>query len=266
MAGDREKFLKAGMNDYIPKPVDRAELLTVIGKHLPADAAVRLEDGTDGLETPRDIPQPDGLDTRQGVERLGGSWELYVDILHDFCRIQKGFASEFREMVENGDFEGARNKVHALKGAAGNVSANDLNTAAKALELEMLTADGKTERMHQLLSLVQDALERVIRSVEDFSANSKNEDDAPSILRIGKNEPGISFGEALDRLANHVGQWDPIASKSVLDEIRPYPEWRGFETQLEELGRMIGDYDFEGAGHFLADLRGKLGADGRLKK
>jgi CheY-like chemotaxis protein len=36
MHGDREKFLDAGMNDYISKPVDKDELLEVLNRNLSA--------------------------------------------------------------------------------------------------------------------------------------------------------------------------------------------------------------------------------------
>ena len=33
MQGDRERFLEAGFDDYISKPVDVAELLRTVGAH-----------------------------------------------------------------------------------------------------------------------------------------------------------------------------------------------------------------------------------------
>jgi CheY-like chemotaxis protein len=37
MAGDREKYIAAGFNDYVAKPiVDEAVLLDAIRRHLPA--------------------------------------------------------------------------------------------------------------------------------------------------------------------------------------------------------------------------------------
>jgi two-component system cell cycle response regulator DivK len=33
MRGDRERFLAAGFDDYVPKPVDVAELVATVGRH-----------------------------------------------------------------------------------------------------------------------------------------------------------------------------------------------------------------------------------------
>ena len=46
MVGDRERFLEAGMNDYVPKPIERPYLLATIARWLPASPA--------GLKPPDD--------------------------------------------------------------------------------------------------------------------------------------------------------------------------------------------------------------------
>ena len=39
MVGDRERFLDAGMNDYVPKPIERLYLLATIARWLPVPSA-----------------------------------------------------------------------------------------------------------------------------------------------------------------------------------------------------------------------------------
>jgi len=41
MAGDRDKCLQAGMNDYVPKPISRAHLVAVLERWLGPAASTR---------------------------------------------------------------------------------------------------------------------------------------------------------------------------------------------------------------------------------
>jgi CheY-like chemotaxis protein len=41
VAGERQRCMDAGANDYVPKPVNTAELLSAIGPWLPASNSVR---------------------------------------------------------------------------------------------------------------------------------------------------------------------------------------------------------------------------------
>ena len=39
MSGDRERLLALGMTDYLPKPINRAELIAKVTRHLGSDDA-----------------------------------------------------------------------------------------------------------------------------------------------------------------------------------------------------------------------------------
>jgi len=138
MHGDREKCFKAGMNDYVPKPIDRKELFAALSKNIP-DLDKKVVDKTDPQkkpeaskpEYPSELP---GLAIEEGLKRLGVTWDRYFNILEEYYNAYQNFSEEFRSLVSKKDYETARLKAHSLKGAAGNISATELYAAASALE------------------------------------------------------------------------------------------------------------------------------------
>jgi len=144
MEGDREECLRAGMSDYLPKPIDREQLFRVIQKRLPQFTgfgplftATQSQTPVAADGQPGNLP---GLNVQEGVKRIGGSVALYVDIVKEYCDINRHFVTEFEALLDKGDLEAARNKAHALKGAAGNISAEALYLVAGKLE-KACTAD-----------------------------------------------------------------------------------------------------------------------------
>ena len=144
MEGDRDRCLAAGMNDYVSKPIDPELLFKTIGNVVEGG-------GYDNISLPSQEndpyePEPShddlpGLDLAEGLARVGGSRELYQDILNEYCDFYKEVIPEFKALIEREDFDTARKKAHSLKGAAGNISALDLKLAAETLETACLEGD-----------------------------------------------------------------------------------------------------------------------------
>src|SRR5690606_27812035 len=71
MASDRERFLEAGMDDYLAKPIEERDLLRVLSHWLPATAAT-----PDDAEVtpPHDagLPTLDGVDLEAALARVNG--------------------------------------------------------------------------------------------------------------------------------------------------------------------------------------------------
>jgi signal transduction histidine kinase/CheY-like chemotaxis protein/HAMP domain-containing protein len=131
---ERQRCLAAGMDDHVAKPIDPLALFEAVGKfYKPADADTPLglsrQAGSSG-----DLPSIAGLDTSDGLSRVGGNEKLYRKLLRDFAEQQGRAAEQIAEALALGDAAVAERLAHTLKGVAGNIGAKDVQAAAGALE------------------------------------------------------------------------------------------------------------------------------------
>ncbi len=245
MSGDREKCLEAGMDDYVSKPIDRKELFAALRKNI-SNLRPRDFDTEKALEI--SMASPPGLDIRKGTERLGGDWNLYLDILEDFCKVQEGFVENFFSLIEQKNFENAKVKAHGMKGAAGNISADELEAAARSLE--NACSKQNEEQIRNVLPSVENLLAQVVAAFEKIRAASQDEEKSSEDAESREN-PQHSVGDATEvseKLHEALQKCDPVASARFLRDIRAcYADSNEVKTQLDDLEQQISDYDFDGA-------------------
>jgi len=141
MKGDKEACLESGMNDYVPKPIKKNDLFSVIQKWLPSTQYDINE--TIEVNTPLSTPETDTkrtdlsiINVEEGIERLGGNQSIYYQLLKSFKDSYEGFVGSIKELIQN-DNDLAIREVHSLKGAAANLSIPEVQDISKALESEL---------------------------------------------------------------------------------------------------------------------------------
>ena len=120
---ERQRCLAAGMNDHVAKPIDPAALFDAVGRfYKPAEGAP-APDQPSSPSPQEALPSIDGLDTTDGLARVGGNRKLYVKILRQFVEQQGPANDQVADALATGDHALAERLAHTLKGVAGNIGA-----------------------------------------------------------------------------------------------------------------------------------------------
>ena len=154
LPGDAERFLAAGMDAYVAKPIDAAHLAAVVE---------RL--GKSGRKPPAPLRQ-------RLLEAFGGDSDLLAAAVPDFRRDSDQLLATLREALERRDGPSLQLNAAALCGAAGNFGAARVAEASARLE------DAGTARDY---TLARDALRELDESLaETFQALTVDSPDSAS--------------------------------------------------------------------------------------
>jgi signal transduction histidine kinase/DNA-binding response OmpR family regulator/HPt (histidine-containing phosphotransfer) domain-containing protein len=169
MTGDRERCLEAGMNDYVPKPIDPEKLYSALirwikpGKRVIPDC-LQARDTRQSLEDDRlALTGLPGVSVKSGLAKVGGNRKLYRKLLSKFRRNYKTVADDIRNALGKDDPETATRLAHTIKGLAGNIGARDLYLAA--VDMETALRQDQIENIPGRLNTFSEALDLVLDSI-----------------------------------------------------------------------------------------------------
>jgi two-component system, sensor histidine kinase and response regulator len=247
MKSDLETCLAAGMNDHVTKPIERKALLQSLRRWLPQRQKTS-EDGVSGLAAgsssrtgvavPAEVGAVEGIDVAGSLRRLGLEYETFKRMLVRFADTQGPTLDALRSAVAAGDAAAAARHAHAIAGASGNLGADALRAAAKALER---AGHEGGDGLGQLLGELEGRAAVVFRSIDRLRG-------VPPPAAAGSVKSAIS-GQAravLERLQAALGDFDLTAASSALADL----DRVGMPANADDLVRLrnhIDSYEYEEA-------------------
>jgi signal transduction histidine kinase/CheY-like chemotaxis protein/HPt (histidine-containing phosphotransfer) domain-containing protein len=251
MKADLDACLAAGMNDYVTKPIDRRALVETLRRWLPAR-------GTVAAPAPPTIDSPalDGIDVSGTLQRLGIDRATLDRLLLRFADGQRPAIEEVRAAAAANDSAAVARVAHAIAGAAGNLGADGLRAAAKALE--QAGRDGRTDLAALMVPLEEQA--RVVFASIETLRPLPAATAGPSAEAFDS----VSAGAALDRLVRTLDDYDVSSASGALADLASsgLPAWA--HDDLDRLRRSVDDYEFAEARVITSRLLARLhGAEAR---
>lgn len=133
MAGDKERCLGAGMNDYISKPVEPERFLEILRPWLSGVETSQRITHTQGDAEFEILDKVSGMDLGQGLKRIGGNRTLFYKLLRGFIQHHGKCCDQLEQLLLDGSFSDAVRLLHTLQGVSGNIGALELQKTAFAL-------------------------------------------------------------------------------------------------------------------------------------
>ncbi len=241
--GARELFLEAGMNDFVPKPIEMRVMDRVLRKWLPAGKVISNRDAEEEAyrEETAGAPgslswQMEGIDVAVGMKYSGDDEELYREVLSDYMDTIEEKADIIEKAVADGDLETYTIEVHSLKSISKSIGALELSELAKDLE-----ENGKNSEWGPIIARTPAMLDmyrglyQVILPYHTKSGTAE-EDRKPIDEQAVK--------ELLRQLVESADTFDSIRGEEVTVELSRYDFSDRWSEEMKEVSDAVNRFDY----------------------
>jgi HPt (histidine-containing phosphotransfer) domain-containing protein len=169
IAGERERCIESGLDDFLTKPVDVSLLRETLDRWVPASGEATVDDEAPDSRRLAALADTSVLDPSRLEELLDldpGDPSMLLRFIDRFGPNARATLAGMREAREAGTAHELGRAAHALKGSAANLGATHL--AALCKEVEDFGDDGVVVEQPALVG-VERALDAAVKALESFA-------------------------------------------------------------------------------------------------
>jgi two-component system sensor histidine kinase/response regulator len=251
MQQDEERCIAAGMDGYIPKPIDPSRLWATLvewispqdpeGDARPAPTRVAV------APPQREIP---GLNLALGLSHVSGNRALFDSVLSKFLSSSGESGKYIKEALEGNDLERARLLVHSMKGTSGTIGAEGLFAATERLEQAIRGNETEEDRLKAIDSFERELAFLCASISSAQKARKVNSDASPGESDAQPQHERQSVSVVCSKLRLLLEENDADvpnlfdANRTLLTD--------AFPDSFGDLESAIGRYDYDEARRILA--------------
>jgi CheY-like chemotaxis protein/anti-sigma regulatory factor (Ser/Thr protein kinase) len=243
ISGMREMFLENGFNDFLAKPIVISKLNHIISTWIPREKRVMTVQNEKEENVPEaPLPPIEGVNTSAGITMMGGSAELYRDVLVLFCKDAGKRLQTLQKMPEESELVLFTTQVHSLKSAAGSIGAAALSEGAALLEDAGKRSDLTFITKH--LPAFNKSLTAVVEGIRTAlpEAGDGSDDDSAA-----DNAAAVWDRAGLLRLKETLEKEDVDAADSILTELLTAASGTPAKRTLDNIAELILLFEYKGA-------------------
>ena len=240
MQADRKKYIAAGADSFVAKPIDFVELFNTIAQYFPVlELSLEQNEGTGGENA---LPELAGIDTHEALA-IWGNVTTYRDVLKEFSQDYVDTSTQLTHMFNDHLFDDAAFLAHTVKGVALNLGVRKVAEVLGALEQ---CGKNKNPDVAPLLAELNEYMAVVVQSIEQLF-----ESKVSTVASRVVTEPEQSH-LLLERL-------QLALKRSEVDERGLEELSKVLETKyMQQLERLIDSFEFEQATDYVDELQEKI--------
>lgn len=164
LKGDAEKFIAAGMDDYLSKPFEEKKLLNLISHYL--FKSVKKPQDTSNNVIVDDIKKPELYNINTLKSLIGDDPEYINKLVNIFIKQVIDVLPQIKNAFEEDNFERVKNIAHGIKPSIDNMGISSLFDVVREIESTSWD-DSSREELGKLITLLSDVLQAVLKQLEN---------------------------------------------------------------------------------------------------